>query len=112
MNPLANLWSRRLSDVEHIAAFAIPCANGQARTAGRGNHAAGGERRIVEEALVGIDFDVFRMIDRDEAQLVDVVHLFHRLDEAQAQLAVHRGELCAVNLDPFARSSECCAAWA
>ena len=61
--------------------------DGQARAL-RSDHAARGERRIVEEPLVGIDFDVVRMVDGDEAQLVDVVDLFHGLDEAQAQFAV------------------------
>ena len=41
------------------------------------------------------------MIDRDQAQLVDVVDFFHRLDEAQAEFAVDRRELRAVDLDPL-----------
>ena len=42
------------------------------------------------------------MIHRNQPQLVDVIHLFHRLHEAQAELAIHGRNLRAVHLNPFA----------
>ncbi len=77
--------------IEHVAAFAIPRGHGQARGARR-NHAPRSEWRIIEEALVGIDLHIGGVIDRNQPQLVDVVHLFHRLDEAQAELAIHQAQ--------------------
>src|SRR6202020_2979058 len=57
---------------EDVAPLAIPRADGQVRTL-RCDHTPRGKRRIVEEAFVGIDFDVLRVIDSNEAQLVDVI---------------------------------------
>jgi len=41
------------------------------------------------------------MIDRNQSQLIDVVDLLHRLHKAQAQPAVHRRKLLAIDLDPL-----------
>ena len=41
------------------------------------------------------------MIDRNHAQLVDVVHFLHRLAEAHAQVAVFGAQLRAVDLHPL-----------
>ena len=43
------------------------------------------------------------MVDGNQAYLVDVVDLFHRLTEAQAEIPSARAELRTVHLDPFIR---------
>ena len=85
---------------EHIAAMVVPRARGRVRR--RCEHgSARGERRIVEESLVGIDVGPTRMIDRDQPKLIDKIDLFHGLAEAHAEIAIARFELRAVNLDPL-----------
>ena len=51
--------------------------------------------------LVGVDFNIFRMVDRNEAELIDVVNLFHWLHKSQAEATVYGGEVGAVDLHPF-----------
>ena len=49
-----------------------------------------GERRIAGEALVGEDVVICRVIDREQADLIEVDGFFHRLHEAEAEEAVFR----------------------
>lgn len=46
------------------------------------------ERRIADETLVGIDFNVRRMIDGQQAHVIEVHGFFHGLHEAEAEEAV------------------------
>src|ERR1700723_3718629 len=90
---------------EDIATLAIPGAKRETRGL-RCDHAPRSEGRIVEKALVGIHLHIFRVVDSDEPQLIDVIPLFHWLDEAQTQLAIDRGETIPFDLDPLTRVGE------
>ena len=62
------------------------------------------EWRIADEALVGEDVVIGRMIDREQADLIEVDGFFHRLHEAEAEQAVFRGlERCARRLSDIRR---------
>ena len=51
--------------IEHVVALAIPCANRQPRAL-RCNDTTGSKRRIVEEALVWIHFNIVGVINGNE----------------------------------------------
>ncbi len=56
-------------------------------------------RRRRSEVLVWIDLGTDRMIDGDQAHLIEVVDLFHRLDELEGESSVPRPDAASVNLD-------------
>ena len=76
---------------ENVAAFVVPRAEwGVACVRAGGDDFEFGERRIAGEALIGEDVVVGRMIDREQADLIEVDGFFHRLHEAETEEAVLR----------------------
>ena len=59
------------------------------------------EGRAAEEALVGIDLDIFGMIDGEKARLIEVIELFHGLEHFETDEAVARLHLIAGNFEIF-----------
>ena len=72
---------------DQIVSVLIPCGGRQLRLATL-DHAKRRERRIAGEILVGIHIESTGMIDRQQFDLVEINCFFHRLHEAEAQLAV------------------------
>ncbi len=66
-----------------------------------GDNAKFGERRIADEALVGIDFDVGRMIDGEQAHMIEVHGFFHGLHKAKAEEAVFLANTFGGNFQIF-----------
>ena len=85
---------------ERVVAVVVPCGFGRVGC-GADDGLRFGEGRLAEEAFVGIDLGSGGMVDGDEADLIDVVDLFHRLAEAEAEPACAGLQLCAVDLDPL-----------
>ncbi len=73
---------------QNITSLIVPCSGKLMRLWRRDNGGSGSKGRLVQEALVWIDFCVRGMIDGYESQLIDVVDFFHRLSEAQTEIAV------------------------
>ena len=55
----------------------------------------------LEKSLVGIDLDIFGMIDGEKARLIEVVELFHRLEHFETDEAVARLDLISGNFEIF-----------
>ena len=76
---------------ENIAAFVVPCAERSvACVRAGGDDFEFGEWRIAGETFVGEDVVACGMIDREQADLIEIDGFFHRLHEAEAEEAVFR----------------------
>ncbi len=99
---------------QNVAAFVVPCAErGVARVGAYGDDLEFGEWWIAGEALVGEDVVICGMIDREQANLIEVDGFFHRFHEAEAEEAVFRPALgCALRLSDIRRDRGRRAHWA
>ncbi len=82
---------------QHVAALVVPCAGGRMRVVA-GDDFEFRERRVAEETLVGPDLDVRGMIDGEQARLIEIVELLHRLEHAETDAAILRLRLASRRL--------------
>src|ERR1700677_2136679 len=59
--------------------------------------------RLIQKTLVGINLAACGVVNCYQANLVDIVDLFHRLAEPQAEQTIPRAKLRPFHLDPFIR---------
>ncbi len=90
----------RAQQLAHIATLVIPCSGKRMRL-GAENRAAGSKRGLIQKALVGVHLGGLRMVDRNQPNLVEKVHLFHRFPKTQAEISSARAQLRAFHLDPL-----------
>src|ERR1700740_99951 len=78
----------------------VPSAYGWMRVPARHNSKFG-KWRGADESLVGIDVVRSTVIDGQQANLIEVDRLFHRLHEAEAEQAIARAHAAGVDLQIF-----------
>src|SRR5580698_670910 len=72
---------------EEIAAVIVPGADGEMGVAA-GDYFELREGEFAGEMFVGIDFDVYRVINREQAGLVKIVELLHWFEHLETQAAL------------------------
>ena len=87
---------------QHVAAMVIPCAGRRTRILA-GDYLERGIGRIAGEIFVGIDIEIARMIDRQQTYAVQIDNFFHRLHQAEAELAIFLFYGVAIDFDVLGR---------
>src|SRR6478736_3983452 len=86
---IANILVIRLcKKPQHVLAFVTPGAYWEMCVRRRNHGQPARERLFAQKALIRIYLCAFRMIDCNQAQLVDKVGLLHRLAESETQSAI------------------------